>query len=308
MTLVGLGRREEARAVAAELLSAAAATAPGEPSDPRLIAGEYVLAQVEASEGRFGAALTRARRVLFAEPTFGRLVTADMYLMTLLVDLAVILGRAPDVAEELVRTFVDPEPPRLVPGRFVPSRIASACAFAPKPAARRCFQRLRALMAAGFFRESLPQNTEAFIHGADAYARGDFAAAAAAWRPIAPRPGTQGQNLFPDAFDRAGDHDLADRIDGRSTSMEGPFNGVGLSHLRSARRALARGDRARGESLGRRVIDAWSIADVPVPAVAELRALLGGRPSPAEKGADPDPDPRPEERDAGAPSRRRFDW
>jgi hypothetical protein len=92
-------------------------------------------------------------------------------------------------------------------------------------------------------------------------------------------PGTQGRHLLPEAFDRAGEPELAERIDRHNLGPEGPFNGVGLAHLRAAKRAAARGDRARAEKLGRRVIEAWSTADVPVPAVAELKALLGDRPA-----------------------------
>jgi serine/threonine protein kinase len=43
---------------------------------------------------------------------------------------------------------------------------------------------------------------------------------------------------------------------------------------RMARRALARGDRARARELAEKVIRAWSTADVKVPAVDEMRRLL----------------------------------
>jgi hypothetical protein len=280
MMLMSMGRREEARGVAAELLSSGGASAPGAASaDPRLVSGEYVLAQVEASEGRFGAAFARARRVLLEQPVFGSLMTNDLYMATLLLDLGVLLGRAPEVAEEFVRVFVDPDPPRLHPGRFVAARVASVCARAPRAAARRCFERVRALDAAGYFREPTLPTSAPFIKGAEAYSRGDWAAAVAAWRPLLPTPGTQGRNLLPEAFERAGEPELAERIDKGNLGMEGPFHGVGLAHLRAAKRALARGDRERAEALGRRVIDAWSTADVPVPAIAELKALLGDRPA-----------------------------
>jgi predicted Ser/Thr protein kinase len=278
MTLLSKNKRDEARAVAAELLSSAAAPTPGTAADPRLVAGEYLLARLEASEARFGAALARGRRVLFAQPRFGRIAASDMYLLTLLLNVAEVVGRSSEVAEEVVRVFLDPEPPRLYPGRHVPGRVASACAFAPPAVARRCFTRLRALGAAGFFREPMPPDNAAFMDGAEAYARADYAAAVTAWRPMTDSAGTQGTNLLADAFYRAGEVDLAQRIDGDVVDQPGAFNGAGLPHLRAARRAIEVGDRERAEQLVRRMVEAWSVADVPVPALAELRARLARLP------------------------------
>src|SRR5262249_36316584 len=82
MTHIHEGRREQARAIAAELVSAGTPRS-GEPTtDARLVAGQYVLAEVEANEGRFGAAMARARRVLFAQKKFGRLDADDIYILT----------------------------------------------------------------------------------------------------------------------------------------------------------------------------------------------------------------------------------
>jgi len=132
-------------------------------------------------------------------------------------------------------------------GRFVPGRVASLCALAPPEVARRCFERLRGLIAGGHFPED-------------------------------PRmPSTNMRNLLPEAFDRAGEVELAEHIDEQMLSSKGPFNGVGLAHFRKAKRLLARGERPRGEELGRRIINAWSMVDVPVPGVAQMRALLAKR-------------------------------
>ena len=90
-------------------------------------------------------------------------------------------------------------------------------------------------------------------------------------------PSTNMRNLLPEAFDRAGEVELAEHIDEQMLSSKGPFNGVGLAHFRKAKRLLARGERPRGEELGRRIINAWSMVDVPVPGVAQMRALLAKR-------------------------------
>lgn len=52
------------------------------------------------------------------------------------------------------------------------------------------------------------------------------------------------------------------------------WNGATLAHARAARRAAARGDKARARKLAEQVVAAWLRADAPVPAVAEMRALL----------------------------------
>jgi hypothetical protein len=277
------GRPEEARSVAAELLAAGDASAPGLVADPRPTAGEAVLAMVEASEGRFAAGLERLERALFGLPAFGRLGAGELYLLTLGLELAWVLGRAHEMADSFVGAFVDPDPPRLYPGRYMPGRVAYACSLASPPVARRCFSRLRGLLTARFFREVATADTAAFMKGAEAYASGDDEAATAAWRPLVGIAGLHERNVLAEAFDRAGEHDLAERVDATAISHAGFLHGVGLAHLRAARRAIARGDRARAEQLGRRVLDAWSVADATIPAVAELRSLLAGsaRPRPA---------------------------
>jgi hypothetical protein len=59
--------------------------------------------------------------------------------------------------------------------------------------------------------------------------------------------------------------------EGRSAPL---YHGASLATLRSARRAAARGDHAAARRYAQQVIDAWASADVEVPAVAEMRALL----------------------------------
>ena len=83
------------------------------------------------------------------------------------------------------------------------------------------------------------------------------------------------RRLYAAAFDAAGEADLAERVDARLiAAKDGNYGGASLSHVRSARRAMARGDRARAKQLAQQVVDAWGGADVPVPAVAEMKALL----------------------------------
>ena len=53
----------------------------------------------------------------------------------------------------------------------------------------------------------------------------------------------------------------------------GELNGATLAHARVARRAAGRGDRERARGLAKEVVEAWSVADAPVPVVEEMRRL-----------------------------------
>jgi hypothetical protein len=78
------------------------------------------------------------------------------------------------------------------------------------------------------------------------------------------------------AFDAAGEHELAAKLDAQSLiSGFDSFGGASLARAREARRALARGDRDRAHELAQKIVDAWGASDVPVPAVDDMRALLG---------------------------------
>lgn len=191
-------------------------------------------------------------------------------------DLALVLGRG-DIADDLVARLVDPEPP-VTDGNepLAPSRLATICAHARHAVAARCSARLRALVARGFF-TGTTHGVAALLDGAEAYGRGDLARAARAWRPLLRTPGSQVEvmaNAMATAFDRTGESDLAERIDAEALARGGLYNGVSLAHVRAARRAAQRNDRARARELAQKVIEAWSLADEEVPAVAEMRRLL----------------------------------
>lgn len=97
--------------------------------------------------------------------------------------------------------------------------------------------------------------------------------AAEAWRPLV--QGDVDRRVFPVAFDAVGDADLAEKVDARLMAAgDGNYDGVSLSYVRSAQRAMKRGDRERAKRLAQQVVAAWGAADVPVPEVAEMKALL----------------------------------
>lgn len=83
--------------------------------------------------------------------------------------------------------------------------------------------------------------------------------------------------VIPDAFDRAGDAATASAIDAPLLSNRG-YNGATMAVVREARRAAARGDKDKARELAQRVVEAWGEADAEVPLLAEMRAIVDGRP------------------------------
>ena len=147
------------------------------------------------------------------------------------------------------------------------------CMRASRPLATRCLARLRELRESG--RTGRVDGAERLLAGAEAVVREDWSAAADQWRPLVRR---SPQWLDPSVFERAGETVLLERLE-RDERHAQPLAGATPLDVSSARRAAAAGDVARASELARRVIDAWSAADTPIPAVGEMRALLASLPA-----------------------------
>jgi serine/threonine protein kinase len=263
--LTRAGRPEEARAIAGDLLRL------GPDMDGP---SQGVLVRVDAGEAHFGAAFERGQKLLATMERYG--APQDWLLLSVLLDVGLITGKVAPLADAFARRFVLADPPRIGPdvssGRYVPDAIARVCANASRDVAKACFARLRELSA------TIPLEPpgvadKADMLGLERFGAGDLRGAADAWRSMV--AGDVDRRLYPVAFDAAGDADLAERVDERlMVAKDGNYGGASLSHVRSARRAMARGDRARAKELAQQVVDAWGAADVPVPAVAEMKALL----------------------------------
>jgi hypothetical protein len=269
--LLAAGDRAAARGIAAELAGGGLVVHDVE--------RELILVRVETSEARFAAALARARKASELAPGDTGWIRAQRFEIAWhAIELAALVGRAPDVADEVVARFVDPDPTPLDANlSLVPMRIPAICALASTPA--RCFARFRAL------RPQLPgaitRDTDDFLAGAERYAERDLAGAARAWRPLISGPRLLAAMLpdaMVDAFEHTGAADLAAAVDQEVTRRAGEFGGATLGHVRAARRALARGDLALARQLAQQVTDAWSTADEPPPALAEMRQLLEAAP------------------------------
>jgi hypothetical protein len=261
--LVERGRREEARSVAAQI---------GQ-SPFGAVASDVIMTMVESSELRFRAALSRARARLDALDRFQFAERGDRHLFERAMDAALVVGEAAPLADAFVTHFVVPDPPLLTAEHYTPMMVTQACTLASPAISRTCFARLRTLMKNGFFTGAAGP-TIAMLDGFELHARGDDRAAAAILRSHAPSAGFRvvGNAIAAQVFDAAGEPDVADRFDAPQLDAK-TFAGVTMAHVRAAKRAAARGDKARARELAEKVVTAWSTSDTPIPAVAEMKRL-----------------------------------
>jgi hypothetical protein len=251
-TLLNVGKREEARAVAARAKN------------------EGLRVRVEAADGRFGAALAIARDAIAAFPATRPGASKAFYLAQGAAGVSLVLERPLDWMAPLVDRYLDPSSEAMTSGGIPFYGAIVACTFAPRDVAARCFRKLRALSAPVAGYDALEQAGERF-------SQGDYAGAARAFRPLLAKPNMLLYSLRDAAavaFERTGEPDLAERVDKPTLAATGSFNGVDLAWVRAAKRAEKRGDRETARKLAEQVVEAWSTADEAVPAVAEMRALL----------------------------------
>ncbi|WP_437528989.1 serine/threonine-protein kinase [Sorangium sp. So ce726] len=270
--LLASGAREEARGIALELSTG------GYPV--HRVGSQLLLVRIEASEARFGAALSKAKQamVVSADDT-GWVLVQRFEIAWRALQIALVLGRAHEIADLVVERFLDPEPPRLDGAHLeVPLRLPAVCGHASRAVTRRCFERLRELWQRLSF-SALP-DAGAFTEGAERYAKGDFAGAAQRFRPLLRTQGPFVEVLaesMVETFERTGETDLVDRLEKAIPDRSRELNGATLALVRAARRAAQRGEDDRARELAKQIVDAWSVADEPVPAVAEMRQLLQAR-------------------------------
>jgi hypothetical protein len=256
--LLRRNRREEARGLASQLMQGAEA---------RRKTGNYIMALVEADEGRVAAALRRLQDWLLGADVHAKDSTTELALVSALL-LAEVLGADAEFADEFCQRFLLHDPPRVERG--TPYLIVAQAAMrAPESVAFESLARVRELLDQGvFFGKGM--GDEAYLQGALAFAQHDDRGAVKHWRQLAAVPAFQ-FSLRPEAFDRADEPELASAIDRFVVAR--PWR-VGLAHVREARRAAKRGDTARARELAQQVIDKWATADAEIVHVKEMRALL----------------------------------
>lgn len=267
--LLATGAREEVRGIARVL------AAGGYPA--HRLASDLLFLRVEASEARFGAALSRGKRAVIASAyDAAGLHVQRLEIAWRALQIGLILGRGREIADLIVERFLEPDPPPLGGVHIdVLLRLTTSCAHASPAVSRRGFTRLREL------RQRLSHSTalevDDFLEGAERYAKGNFAGAAQAFRPLLRTPGPFVEVLaepMVETFERVGEAELVDRLDAALVRHSAELNGASLALVRAARRAAKRGDTKEAQGLAKQVVDAWSVADESVPAVDEMRRML----------------------------------
>ena len=249
--LAELGRADDARAVGAASFDG--------PEENREV-NEYVLGFVALHEAKLVRAITHLEKA-------GNAAMPD------LVVAADVAGRSSEVATRWSKSFLslpDAEAGPTARGYHAPMVL---CMRASGSVANRCLDRVEQLGRSG--RNWWYEGGTALLQGARRYAAGDVRGAVSSWRPLVAGDNLEVVRLLPtEAFELAGEHDLATRLDTRKM----PFTfiaGVSDAAPREAARAAKRGDGDRARELARAVVQAWEVADVDVPSVARMRSLLG---------------------------------
>jgi hypothetical protein len=235
----------------------------------------YLQVEALAAEARFAASLDRAHALL-STSIHDRKPMASVFIAASEASVALVLERPPPDADAVVRAFVEAEPPRVLQAVNGFLGVITVCLAAPSDLAARCIARVDAAQKRGYLGGVFALGT-GVIAGARRYVAHDFAGAAAAWKPLLRAPGdplAPLRDAVANALDRSGDSELADKVDAPSVAGAGMFNGADLSVVRTALRAEKRGDHARARELAQRAVDAWAVADAPVPSLAAMRKIL----------------------------------
>ncbi|MBI5532877.1 MAG: serine/threonine protein kinase [Deltaproteobacteria bacterium] len=264
--LLDQGRREEVRAMAAHLMLE---------GPTRRVALDVIEGLVETSEGRLGAALERWTRTMAGLSQLGDLDRGDHNLVRAILEVAQILGRSEPVAKELYARFIEPEPPNLFPWHsFAPETAAFVCLRLPKEPGHKCLDRIDGLVTRGWYRSGLLPGSVEFIRAAVKLYDGDANGVIVAMRMA--DPGARAAYVA-EMLDAAGAPEEAQRADNLLADWASRFHGATTGTIRSARRALKRGDKAAARRYAQQVIDAWGRADVEVPVVDEMRAIVADK-------------------------------
>ena len=111
--------------------------------------------------------------------------------------------------------------------------------------------------------------------GLGSWMKGDAEGAVDEWRRI--RPPLWGCRMPIHVFDEV-DGALASKLD-ESSLDDTTYGGAHPAQYREAKRAARRGDWKKAQRFAKRIIEAWSTADVALPATDEMQALLEKSPS-----------------------------
>jgi serine/threonine-protein kinase len=260
--LVGQGRLEEARAIA------------------DLGQDELLRVDILMGEARYGTVIEKVTRMVTELSASDE--TASLAFRAALdgAKASMTLGRPATFVDAVVTRWLDPEPPHVVDGVVPFLSLVTTCCLAPRPAGKRCVDRITKMRADGRL-PGIFAAADTVLAGAARMVEDDYVGASKQWRTMLRTPGWV-QDALRDtmaiAFDAAGEFDLAEEVDEPSLALATLPRTADMSWVRAARRAQKRGDQEKARRFAEVVVDKWRFAADDIPAVGEMKALLAHLP------------------------------
>ena len=226
-------------------------------------------------ENKPGAALDMSIEKLKTMTPAPRLGNTPTRLAADVVALGTFLGRNVDAPiEDYLNRFVLADPPAITHGVTTLFATIATCTQTSMAINNKCLDRLAQLYAKGWFGGAVLNSAEA-IEGARRYVRGDFVGAAKAWRPNASDFLAESmREPMTMAFERAGDDDLAEKLDSHAIEQGTISPETNLCWVRAAKRAEKRGDSKRAQELAHAFVERWDAADERPPVLADMKRVL----------------------------------
>lgn len=256
------GMRERVRALAAHLVLQ---------GPTRKVAHELIEGLVEASEGRFSAAMDRWTNVLLELDQLGDVDLGHHSLLRWALELASILGRSEELSARLYERFLSPQPPRVHAWHpWSAEAVSFVCVRAPRDLRAPCMARVKSLLDTGYFRRGVVPGVPEFVRGASLLFEGDARGAAALLRTG--DPGTRAP-FVAELLDEAGSFEQAQFIDDTLFVYDPRLHGATMATVRSALRADKRGDKDAAKRFAKRALDSWQGVDTRVPHAASMMEM-----------------------------------
>jgi eukaryotic-like serine/threonine-protein kinase len=262
--LIRAGRNSEARAIASSYAG---------PSEDQREVRALLLSWIDFDEGRFGAALERLRASIMTR-TPGHFSAAANQSIFFAHQIAELVGGARELDDAWVERYVLPGQDDQLGLKESLEVVVATCFNASPRLARRCattlaarFDRKQQRLYEWYF------GSDHLLDALDAWVAGDRPAVLRALRPLLKETEPALMYVPLEALPSPEAADLVERRDALRLERKA-FAGLALGTPRAAEKAFAKGDLKTARELAQSVVDRWGKADVPVPAVAEMRALL----------------------------------
>jgi hypothetical protein len=178
-----------------------------------------------------------------------------------------LLSAPPTVAGEVIERYVLATPPQVDPTVHA-NTVAEFVALAQPAVSRRAMPVTVELVARGALNRNV--DTDLTIKGFQLYLDGNARAAAELWGRDA---GVWGNSFNATIFEAAGADDLAETRY-RAFINHGPRGAMSIQAVKLARLLMKRGDVEEARTLAAGFIAGYQQTDVPMPLVAEMKALL----------------------------------